>query len=61
MTILERRMIEVDGTTLEIFVSGDHGPVICEAHPYGGYRFSWVVRRSGGPEPAEAALAARIE
>ena len=37
MTILERRMIAVDGATLEIFVSGDDGPVICEAHPYGGY------------------------
>ena len=37
MSILERQMIEVDGATLEIFVSGDHGPVICEAHPYGGY------------------------
>ena len=37
MTILERQMIEVDGATLEIFVSSDHGPAICEAHPYGGY------------------------
>ena len=37
MTILERQMIEVDGATLEIFVGGDRGPVICEAHPYGGY------------------------
>ena len=36
MTILERRMIAVDGAMLEIFVAGD-GPVVCEAHPYGGY------------------------
>ena len=37
MTILERQLIAIDGATLEIFVSGDHGPTICEAHPFGGY------------------------
>ncbi|MBA3947960.1 MAG: alpha/beta hydrolase [Herpetosiphonaceae bacterium] len=35
--MLECRLIEVDGATLEVFVGGDQGPLICEAHPYGGY------------------------
>ncbi len=30
-------MIEVDGATLEVFVGDDHGPLVCEAHPFGGY------------------------
>jgi pimeloyl-ACP methyl ester carboxylesterase len=53
MTVLERQMIDVDGATLEIFVGGDRGPVICEAHPYGGYTgqlADWDRR------PAEARL-----
>src|SRR3712207_4450367 len=37
MAMLERRMIEVDAAMLEVFLGGDQGPLVCDAHPFGGY------------------------
>jgi proline iminopeptidase len=30
-----RRVIDVDGATLEVFLTGTEAPVVCESHPFG--------------------------
>src|SRR5438093_12245653 len=34
MDQLERRMIDVDGATLEVFLGGAGEPVVCQSHPF---------------------------
>jgi proline iminopeptidase len=34
MDHMEQRMIDVNGATLEIFLSGTGDPVVCESHPF---------------------------
>jgi pimeloyl-ACP methyl ester carboxylesterase len=34
MVALERRLIAVEGATLEVFVGGAGGPTVCQSHPF---------------------------
>ncbi len=33
MIMLKQRMLEVDGARLEVFLGGDHGPLVVDTHP----------------------------
>jgi pimeloyl-ACP methyl ester carboxylesterase len=35
--MIKQHMMEVDGATLQVFVIGDSGPLICTTHPWGTY------------------------
>ena len=34
MVTLEQRLVEADGATLEAFVGGTGGPLVCTSHPF---------------------------
>lgn len=50
--MLKQHMLEVDGATLQVFVGGEEGPLVCTSHPFGTYS----EQRAGEAPPAPLRL-----